>query len=163
MHRRFIAPALALVLALASSLPVAARQRAPQPRAGGWAAVEALAPGEKLVVRTKDGERITGRFVSANDILLVIRHGETDMSFARDNVRLVQLDRGMSRTKGALFGGLIGAGAGFAVCAPIYFPYRHDFYASMVPASTALGFGIGAGIGAALGKGNKNVTIYEAP
>lgn len=163
MHRRFIAPALALIFALAPTLPVAAGQRGPAPAAGGWSAVEALAPGEKLVIRTNDGERIKGRFVSANDILLVIKHGETDMSLARDNVRLVQLDRGKSRLKGALFGTAIGAGSGFAVGSAIYFPYRHDFVGATVPAAGALGAAIGAGIGAAFGKGNKNVTIYEAP
>ena len=162
MNRLLIAPALALVFALAPALPAAARQRGPQ-RQSGWSAVQALAPGEKLVVRTKDGDRVAGRFVSATDILLVIRHDETDMSFARDDLRLVQLNRGKSRLKGALFGAAIGAGAGFAVSGALYFPHRDEIIGAIVPASTALGAGIGAGIGAAFAKGNKNETVYEAP
>jgi hypothetical protein len=162
MHKRLIAPALALVFALAPSLSVAARQRGPE-RQSDWSAVQALAPGEKLVVRTKDGDRITGRFVSATDLLLVVKHGETDMSFARDNVRLVQLNRGKSRLKGALFGAAIGAGAGFAVGGSLYFPHRDEIIGAVVPGATVLGAGIGAGIGSAFAKGNKNVTIYEAP
>lgn len=162
MQKRLTATALAVVFMLAPALSVAARQRAPEPR-DGWAAVQALAPGEKLVVRTRDGERVAGRFVSASDILLVIRHGETDLSFARADVRLVQLNRGKSRLKGALFGAAIGGGAGFAAGSILYFPYRDDMVGATVPAFTALGAAIGTGIGAAFAKGNKNVTIYEAP
>jgi hypothetical protein len=163
MHRLFITPALALVFALAPALTVAARQRGPVAGQSDWSAVQALAPGEKLIVRTRDGDRIAGRFVSATDILLVIKHDETDMSFARDNVRLVQLNRGKSRLKGTLWGTAIGAGVGFAVSGALYFPHRGEIIGAIVPASTALGAGIGAGIGAAFAKGNKNVTVYEAP
>ncbi len=162
MYKRLIAPALALIFALAPMFPVAARQRAVAAPAA-WSAVQALAPGEKVVVRTKDGDRVTGRFVSASDILLVIKHDETDMTFARDNVRLVQLNRGKSRLKGALFGAGIGAAGGFAVGGSLYFPHRDEIIGAVVPGATVLGAGIGAGIGAALAKGNKNVTIYEAP
>jgi hypothetical protein len=162
MNKRLIAPAVALVFALAPALSVAARQRAVAAPAG-WSAVQALAPGEKLVVRTKDGDRVAGRFVSATDILLVVKHDETDMSFARDNVRLVQLNRGKSRLKGALFGAGIGAAAGFTAGGSLYFPHKDEIIGAIVPGATVLGAGIGAGIGAAFAKGNKNVTIYEAP
>lgn len=162
MNKRLTAPALALVLALAPTLAVASGRRAPAPQSD-WSAVQALAPGAKLVVRTKDGDRVAGRFVSASDSALVIRHDETDMTFARDDVRLVQLNRGKSRLKGALLGVAIGAGAGFAAGGIVYFPYKDDIVGAIVPGATALGAGIGAGIGAALAKGNKNVTVYEAP
>jgi hypothetical protein len=163
MNKRLYALGLALALALLPTPGAEARQRGVTNAPGGWASVEALSPGEKLVVRTKDGDRLTGRFVSANDLLLVIRHGETDMSLARDNVRLVQLNRGKSRLKGALFGAAIGGGAGFAAGGILYFPHRDEIVGAVVPGATVLGAGIGAGIGAALAKGNKNVTIYEAP
>jgi hypothetical protein len=156
--RLFLVFALALWPARA-----AAQQRPTAPARGDWSAVQALAPGEKLVVRTRDGDRIAARFVSASDILLVVRHDETDMSFARDDVRLVQLNRGKSRLRGALFGAAVGGGAGFATGSILYFPFRDDMVGATVPAFTALGAGVGAALGAALGKGNKNVTIYEAP
>lgn len=164
MNERLYAPALALalVLALAPAFGVAAQQPGCAPAGDGWAAVLALAPGERLVVRTRDGDRVAGRFVSANDLLLVIRHDETDMSYARDNVRLVQLNRGKSRLKGLLFGAAVGGGAGLATGSILYFPYRDDMVGATVPAFTALGAAVGAGLGAALAKGNKNVTIYEA-
>ncbi|HEV3468272.1 MAG TPA: hypothetical protein VG148_03050 [Pyrinomonadaceae bacterium] len=161
MYKRLYAPALALTLALAPALGVAAQQ--PPPARDGWSAVRALAPGEKLVVRTKDGERLAGRFVSASDQRLVVRHDETDLTLARDNVRLVQLNRGKSRLRGALLGAAVGGGAGFAVGGIIYFPHRDDIAGSTVPAFTALGAAVGTAVGAALGKGNKNETVYEAP
>ncbi|HWS54448.1 MAG TPA: hypothetical protein VN228_09990 [Pyrinomonadaceae bacterium] len=162
MNKRLYASALALVLVLAPALGAAAQQPRTAPAGDGWSAVQALAPGEKLVVRTRDGERIAGRFVSASDLLLVVRHDETDMSFARDNVRLVQLNRGKSRLKGALFGAAVGGGAGFATGSVLYFPFRDDMMGATVPAFTALGAAVGLGLGAALAKGNKNVTVYEA-
>ena len=163
MNKRLTTLTLALALAFAPALDVRAQRRGVAPARGDWSAVEALAPGEKLVVRTRDGERLAGRFVSASDLLLVVRHGETDISLARDNVRLVQLNRGKSRLKGMLFGAAIGAGAGFGVGGVLYFPYRDDMAGVTVPAFTGLGAAVGAGIGAALAKGNKNVTVYEAP
>jgi hypothetical protein len=155
--------ALALLFALAPGLHVSAQTSRAEPAGRDWSAVRALASGEKLVVRTKDGDRVAGRFVSADDSVLVVRHDETNLSLARDNVRLVQLNRGKSRLKGALFGTAIGGGAGFAAGGIIYFPYRDDIAGVTVPAFTGLGAAIGAGIGAALAKGTKNVTVYEAP
>jgi hypothetical protein len=130
---------------------------------GDWAAVEALSPGRKIVVRMKDGDRFHGRFDSATDILLVFEKDGRKVSFARDSIYRVQLDRGNSRKKGLLWGLAAGGGVGFAVGGALYFPHRDDLVGSVVPAFTALGAGIGAGIGGGFGKGNKNETIYEAP
>jgi len=151
--------ALALVPALAA--PAAAQTRA---RAlDDWSAVQALSPGQKLVVRTKDGDRLTGRFDSANDLLINFTDGKRKVSLTRESIKLVQLDRGNSRGKGALFGALVGGAAGFAVGSVLYFPFKDDMVDTTVPASAALGAAIGAGIGTATGKGNKNETVYEAP
>lgn len=163
MSKRLYALSLAFAFLLAPARPAATARQQSKPSGGDWSAVQALAPGEKLVVRTREGERLTGRFVSASDLLLVIKHDETDLSLARDNVRLVQLNRGKSRLKGTLLGLAVGAGAGFATGAVLYFPFRDDMTGATVPAFTALGAGVGAGLGAALGKGNQNVTVYEAP
>ena len=160
MRKRIHALTLALLLPLASGAPAAAQSRG---AGGDWSAVQALSPGAKIVVRTKDGDRLTGRFDSANDLLLNFTDGGKKVSLTRESIRRVQLNRGKSRAKGALFGAAIGGGAGFAAGAIIYFPYRDDIVGTTVPGATALGAAIGAGIGAALGKGNKNETIYEAP
>ena len=161
MTRRLSALGLALAFALAH-VPAAAAQT--HARAlDDWSAVQALSPGQKIVVRTKDGDRLSGRFDSANDLLINFTDGKKKISLTRESVKLVQLDRGNSRGRGALFGALVGGAAGFAVGSILYFPFRDDMVDTTVPASAALGVAIGAGIGTATGKGNKNETVYEAP
>lgn len=162
MTHRLLALGLALAFALAQAAPAAAQQG--RARAlDDWSAVQTLSAGQKIVVRTKDGDRLTGRFDSASDLLLNFTDGRRKISLTRESIKLVQLDRGNSRGRGALFGAAIGAGAGFAFGAIFYFPNRDEFVGWTVPATTVLGAGIGAGIGAATGKGNKNETVYEAP
>jgi len=160
MRVRMFALGLALALATAGA-PNAAAQDASA--TGNWAAVQALTAGEKLVVKTKAGERKTGRFDSATDIQLVVTRDGRKVAYARDQIRLVQLNRGMSRTNGALVGAAIGGGGGLAISGGIYDASDGDFVDAFVPVVALMGAGIGAGIGALLGKGNKNVTIYEAP
>lgn len=161
MTQRLLTLGLALAFALAQATPAAAQSRA---RAlDDWSAVQTLSAGQKIIVRTKDGDRLSGRFDSANDLLINFTDGRRKISLTRESVKLVQLDRGNSRGKGLLFGALIGGAAGLAAGAILYVPYRDDMVGTTVPASTAIGIVIGAGIGAATGKGNKNETVYEAP
>jgi len=158
---RLLALGLALAFALAQGCPASAQTRART--LDDWSAVQTLSPGQKIVVRTKDGDRLSGSFDSANDLLINFTDGKRKVSLTRESVRLVQLDRGNSRGKGALFGMLIGGAAGFAVGSALYFPFRDDMVGATVPVSAALGAAIGAGVGTATGKGNKNETVYEAP
>ena len=160
MTRRILTLWLALGFALAQAPAASAQTRARA--ADDWSAVQALPAGEKIVVRTKDGDRLTGRFDSASDLLINFSDGRKKISLTRESVRRVQLDRGNSRGRGILVGSLIGAGAGFAVGSVLYFPYRDDMVGTTVPGCAALGLAIGAGIGAATGKGSKNETVYEA-
>ena len=160
MTNRFFALALALLFTLAPAAQASAAT--PEPVAD-WSAVQSLSAGQKIIVRTKDGDRLSGRFDSANDLLINFTDGRRKISLTRESVKLVQLDRGNSRGRGTLFGAAIGAGAGFAVGSILYFPFRDDMVGSTVPVSSALGMAIGAGVGEATGKGNKNETVYEAP
>src|SRR5829696_6000970 len=109
MTNRFYALALTLLFTLAPAATASAKA-APAP--ADWSAVQALSPGQKIVVRTRDGDRLSGRFDSANDLLINFTDGRKKISLTRESVKLVQLDRGNSRGRGALFGALIGAGAG---------------------------------------------------
>jgi len=157
MRNKAYALTLALLLALAAHAAAQTRNAR-----GDWSAVEALPAGEKIVVRTKDGDRLTGRFDSANDTGISFTRDGNKVTLTRESIRLVQINRGKSRLKGALLGAAVGGGAGtgagFAVIS------RGDFVVGPTVAGTAfLGAGIGAGIGAALGMGNKNETVYEAP
>ena len=159
MRNRIYALTLALLLPLAGSAPAAAQSRN---KAGDWSAVQALTPGQKIVVRTKDGDRLTGRFDSATDDAVNFTHDGRKVSLTRDSVARVQINRGKSRLKGALVGTGIGVGAGLGAGGIII--SRGDFVArETFIATTFIGAGIGAGLGAALGMGNKNETIYEAP
>ena len=159
MGNRLLALGLFIALALA---PASALGRQTQTR-GDWSAVQALSPGEKISVKTKDGDRLDGRFESASDILIIFERRGRKVSLARDSIQLVQLARGKSRTRGLLIGMAVGGGIGFAVGGALYFPNRDDIVGSAVPGFTAIGAGIGAAVGGGFGKGNKNVTVYEAP
>ena len=160
MRHRIFALALALSLLPAALSPAANAQTQARP-AGDWSAVQALKQGEKIVVRLKEGDRFSGRFESANDLLLNFRHDGRTVSFTREIILRVQLNRGTSRLNGALLGAAIGGGGGAGFGGYLY--SLGDFNSGIVYGPAALGAGIGAGIGAALGKGRKNVTIYEAP
>jgi hypothetical protein len=161
MRNRLFALGIFLAFALAQA-PAAAFAQETRPL-GSWPVVQALSPGQKIVVRLKDGDRFHGRFDSASDILLVFEKDGRKVSFARDSIYRVQLDRGNSRKKGLLWGVAIGGGIGFAIGGALYFPHRDDIVGTTVPGMTAIGMGIGAGIGGGFGKGNNNETIYEAP
>ena len=155
---------LALGLALASVLALSPAPAAAQTRRAldDWSALQTLSPGQKIVVRTMDGDRLTGRFDSANDLLLNYEEDNgRKVSLKRESIKLVQLNRGKSRLNGALVGAGIGGGGGLALGGWAY--SLDDFNAGIIAAPALLGAGIGAGIGAALGKGNKNETVYEAP
>jgi hypothetical protein len=151
--------ALALVCALALTSSAFARNAK---ATADWTAVQSLSSGEKIVVHTKDGDRLTGRFESATDQAINFTHDGKKVSLTRESIKRVQLNRGKSRLNGTLLGAAIGAGAGLAAGAII--SSKGDInVAPTIGGLTALGAGIGAGIGAALAKGNENVTIYEAP
>ncbi|MET0624220.1 MAG: LSm family protein [Pyrinomonadaceae bacterium] len=159
MRNRFFALGFALLLTFTQAAPAFAAT----PRAlDDWSALQTLSAGQRLVIRTKDGDRLTGRFDSVSDLLLnYVEDNGRKVSLRRESIKVVQLNRGKSRGKAALLGAVIGGGAGLALGGWAY--AQDDFNAAIVYAPGALGAGIGAGIGAALGKGNKNETVYEAP
>lgn len=164
MRMKLFTLVLALACALAQVAPTTAQQPSRQSNTpDDWAAVQTLARGEKIIVRLKEGNRMSGRFDSANDLVLNFTDDGKQLSLTRDSIQRVQLNRGKSRLKGAAFGAAIGAGIGFGLGSALYFPNRDDIVGTSVAGGAALGLGIGAGIGAAFAKGNKNETIYEAP
>ncbi len=159
MTNRFYALALALLFTLAPVAHVSAKT--PEP-AADWSAVQSLRAGQKIIVRTKDGDRLTGTFDSATDLLINFTDDGKKVSLTRESIRLVQLNRSKSRLNGALLGAAIGGGAAFAIGGWVYSQGNGDFNSLVVYGPGLVGTGIGAGIGAATGKGNKNETVYEA-
>lgn len=161
MRTKYFVIALALLLALAQAQPALAQGTVAASRE--WSAVQRIAGDEKVVVRTIAGDKVEGRFKSATDTAIVIVRDNRDFSIARDDIRRVSYKGGKSRSTAALIGAGIGGGGGLLISGPIYKAGGGDFADEFVPVITLLGAGIGAGIGALLGKGKKDITIYEAP
>lgn len=157
MRNRLFALALALLFALAPSAPALAGT--PQ-AAADWSVVQALSPGEKVAVSTKDGDRLKGRFGSASETDINFTHDGRTVTLRRDSIRRVEVGH-KNRWKGALLGAGIGGGAGTGIGAGLIGASDH-FEPSIIPTGTAVGAGIGAGIGAAVGLGTDYDTVYES-
>lgn len=164
MITRFFAFGYALILLFAQVAPAEAQsygaQAAAQSKAtrGDWSAVQSISPGEKIVVRLKDGDRLTGRFDSATDANINFKHDGKQVTLTRDSIGRVQVSRGKARLKGALVGAAVGGGLGTAGGG--YLVARGANVPALVGGSI-LGAAAGAGVGAAIGLGTNYETIYE--
>lgn len=156
MTNRLFALALALLFTLAPFADVSAKTPAP----ADWPAVQSLSPGEKVRVSTRDGDRLNGRFESANDTDINFVQNGHKVSLRRDTVKRVEVGH-KNRRLGALVGAGIGvgggAGAGVGLIAA-----TDNWGFDPLPVSVAVGAAFGAAIGAAVGLGNSYDTVYEA-
>ncbi len=158
MRNRFFALTLALLFTLAPAAPAHAGTPAAP---ADWSAVRALSPGEKVSVRTKDGDRLKGRFDSATDADIIFTQDGRKVTLRRDSIRSVEVGR-QNRMKGALVGAAVGGGTGAAGGG--YLVARSDhFGGDPLPVGIAVGAGVGAALGAALGFGTNYHAIYETP
>jgi len=158
MTNRFYALTLALLFTLAPT----AHASAGTPQASSdWSVVRALSPGEKVSVRTKDGDRLKGRFDSASETDISFTQDGRKVSLKRDTIARVEVGH-RNRMLGALIGGGTGTGVGAALGG--YTVARTDhFGGDPLPIGIAVGAGVGAALGAALGYGTNYDTIYQAP
>ena len=129
---------------------------------GMWAGVERVPPGEKLVVKLKDGKKLKGRLVSVSDTGITLSRKNATMDLDRDRVQQIFRLMHKSARKAMLIGvgvGLaIGAGATAGVC---------DGYGAACAGWGMLflggsGAGLGALAGWGIGSGNERVLIYDA-
>jgi len=158
MRNRFFALTLALLFTFSATAPAFAAT--PQPSAD-WSAVRALTAGEKIAVRTKDGDRLKGRFESASETDISFTEDGRKVSLKRDTIARVEVGH-RNRMLGALIGGGTGTGVGAALGG--YTVARTDhFGGDPLPIGIAVGAGVGAALGAALGYGTNYDTIYQAP
>jgi hypothetical protein len=104
MRTRFFALTAAFIIALAQ-VPAAFAKNSAAP--ADWTSVQSLTPGEKIAVRTKDGDRLKGRFDSATETDINFTEDGRKVTLKRDSVRRVEIARGKKRWQGAL----VGAGA----------------------------------------------------
>ena len=157
MRNRFFALGLALLFTLSAAAPALAAT--PQASAD-WSAVRALSPGEKISVRTKDGDRLKGRFDSASETDISFTEDGRRVSLKRDSIARVEVGS-RNRLLGALVGAGIGGGAGTGTGFALVGASDH-FTMNTIPAGAFVGAGIGAAVGAAAGLGTKYDTIYQA-
>ena len=129
---------------------------------GMWAGVERVPPGEKLLVKLKDGKKLKGRLASVSDTGLTLSRKNKTMDVDREKVQQIFRLMPKSATKSAL----IGAGAGAAGGSAIGAVAGRDAFiktAASVPIGATLFGGIGGVGGYAVGKARrKRVLIYDA-
>jgi len=157
MTNRFYALALALLFTLAP----AAHVLAATPNAtADWSAVQTLAPGEKVRVSTRDGDRLKGRFDSANDTSITFNEDGRKVTLNRDQIKRVEVGH-KNRWKGALLGAGVGGGSG-AGAATFLLSRTDHLTMRSIPAGLAIGAAAGAAVGAAVGLGTDYTTVYES-
>ena len=153
---------LLIVLGLLGT-PTTSLAQATDPIATGmWAGVERVPPGEKLLVKLKDGTKLKGRLRSVSDTGLSLSRRNKTMDVDRERVQQIFRLMPKSATKSAL----IGAGAGAAGGAAIGAVAGRDWViktAASVPIGATLFGVIGSVVGYAVGKARqKRVLIYDA-
>ncbi|HEX8722364.1 MAG TPA: hypothetical protein VF736_17245 [Pyrinomonadaceae bacterium] len=158
MRNRLYALGLALLFVSAQAAPALAAGRAAP---ADWSAVRSLSPGERVAVRTKDGDRLKGRFDSATETDISFTHDGRKVTLTRESVGRVEAARGRNRWKGALVGAGVGGGAGTGAGFGLVGASDH-FGMTTIPAGAFVGAGIGAAVGAAVGLGTDYETVYES-
>lgn len=128
-----------------------------------WAAVKALAPGDKVAIDLKDGKTIKGSVTNSSDQELTMERNGKAQPIARDSIARVYRYVGKpAKGKYALIGAGIGAAAGTGAGAIKYSPHSDDseIYIGM---GLMIGAGIGALAGMAFGAAKRRqVLIYES-
>ena len=125
-----------------------------------WSRVTRLQPGTRVDVIHKQLKSVSGDFVSATDLEIVVRTGAGTEAVRREDTMRVSAHT-RSRKKRALIGMAVGAGAGAIVAIAAASSGDVDLRYSYIGAAGALlGGGAGAAIGAVSGG---PVTVYRAP
>ncbi len=164
MKYKMNAAALILIVILTFipfGLPTAFAQPISRPAVETWNLVKAVAPGESLEIRLKNGDTVNGNLKSVTETDLTLLRRGSDINLRRDDIsRVYQTVRKSSQKPvlvGAAAGALIGVGIGAAV---------HEKKAVKTGATFLLVAGvtstIGALVGWGLGRGKSKVLIYEA-
>ncbi len=135
-------------------------QAPPTPIKGSWDAVKAIPHGDKVAVRLRSGQTLTGWMVSASDTVLTLerRKNSTDVNRG-DVLRVHQLVK-KSPTKGCLIGLLIGTTVG-ALLGNLAEPDNSDDPGLTTVIVGMLGALVGSGMGLAISSGTRRLLIYE--
>jgi small nuclear ribonucleoprotein (snRNP)-like protein len=166
MKTKTLAVNVVLLMLLANANTTIAQKASDPPRE--WEAVRALAPGEKLSVRLKDGKKVDGTVRSVSESMLVLDRGTNTGDLNRDSISKVFRVVPQSKARSIGKSTAIGAGIGFGIGAGVGIAggsYEDLDTGELVAVLGGLGAAIGAGIGAlvgSLGSKQRRVLIYEA-
>jgi hypothetical protein len=124
----------------------------------GWDSVTRITEGQKIELRTRDGAKLQGTFISATAESIAIRYKSGEQSIERANVLKVRVYDAGRRTRKGVMWTAIGAGAGFGVGAAVCPQCSNE-------GDGAKYIGPGVAVGAALGAlgflSSPYKTIYE--
>ena len=155
---------LLMILGLLGTATDSLAQAPDEVTTGMWAGIEKVPPGEKLLVKLKDGKKLKGRLVSASDTTLTLSRKNKTMDLDRGRVQ--QIFRLMP--KSARKATLIGVGVGLAIAAAATGGLcggeseKGECWALGMLLFGGPGAGIGALAGWGIGGGKERVLIYDA-
>jgi len=135
-------------------------QAPPTPIKGSWDAVKAIPPGDKVSVRLRSGQTLTGWMVSASDTVLTLERRKNSTDVNRGDVLRVHKLVKRSAIKGILIGLLVGTSVG-ALVGNLTEKDGTDDPGLAAVALGFLGALIGAGTGAAISCRTRRLLIYE--
>jgi uncharacterized protein YcfJ len=126
-----------------------------------WKTVASLPKDQRIVVDTKSGKTIRGKFQAGDDAKLSVMKGGKVVDLKREDVKSVYI----GKKKKSYFGGVIGAVTGVLVGGVAAAAIGGDDVDDYASGTLALGGLIGGGIlGQKAGaKIKKNYLIYQAP
>ena len=136
--------------------------------AGSWPDLSKVKHGSKLVVTTKEGRAVEGKFETASDSAISVYAMGVSTGIARADVRRVSQRKRKSMKRSILAGAAIGAGAGAALGAAAGGCRPHDFIcfgrAVTVPITAAAGGINGVIFGTILGLlRHETAVLFESP
>ena len=127
-----------------------------------WAAVQALSPGDEIVITLKSEKETKGKFLDAGSNEVSIERKGKRESVTKDTIAQIQLIKGKAK-KGqwALIGAGVGAGTGFGIGQAKNSPPVDD--GEIYPVvGTIIGASVGATVGYLFGTTRrKRVLIYK--
>ena len=160
MSRRITIVSVLLAITLVYS-PLAMAQLAAG--SSDWASVQAVPPGDALIVKLKDGRSVEGKLSSVTESELSLTRNNKNETLGRDRIfqvygRKRKAEKGKYAALGAGIGAGVGLGIGLAKNSP-----RVDDGEIYPIIGTPLGAGIGAIGGFLFGQAKrKRVLIYQA-